>query len=75
MDQKEFSFASNAPDVAHPEESEFIDEISQNQPEYISVENESMPEIIQETQSAPPEPEKPNWIIEFFSDRPLAKIG
>lgn len=25
--------------------------------------------------SAPPEPEKPNAIVEFFSDRPLAKIG
>lgn len=25
--------------------------------------------------SAPAEPEKPNWLVEFFSDRPLAKIG
>ncbi len=24
---------------------------------------------------APAEPEKPNWFVEFFSDRPLAKIG
>ena len=23
----------------------------------------------------PPEPDKPNWIVTFFSDRPLAKIG
>lgn len=23
----------------------------------------------------PPEPEKPSWIVTFFSDRPLAKIG
>jgi hypothetical protein len=30
--------------------------------------------ILEKVDMLPKEPEKPNWLVVFFSDRPLAKI-
>lgn len=81
---------SISPQVHRPEESYISIIHDERKVQATSVESENMqedipyspiydtrdtPVMVEPDISIPEEPAKPNWIVVFFSDRPLAKIG